>query len=164
MRQREQSRWRPYGPPASFSIQTPESNNHPSPCSEKPSVRHSLKFHAPRPLQYENNNRHPTSPPPQFTGYACSPSTSTHSCERPRPALRLSTPVSLAEEPSEDASTSVRVPPTDKDLPPLPELRNERPMLACANTPDAKGLVGVCNYSELTTKPYLLTTAPKLDV
>ena len=51
------------------------------------------------------------------------------------------------EEPSEDASTSARVPLTDKDLPPLPELRTERPMLACANPPDTKELVGVCNYS-----------------
>ena len=151
LRQREQSRWRPYGSPASFSISAPESNNHSSPCSEKPPVRHGLKFHAPRPLQYRNNNRHPTSPLPQFTGYACSASTSTHPCERPRPALRLQTPVSLAEEPSEDASISARVPLTDKDLPPLPELRTERPMLACANSPDAKGLVGVCNCSELTT-------------
>ena len=55
-----------------------------SPCSEKPPVQWSLIFHAPWPswpLQYENNNWHPTSPLPQFTGYTSSASTSMHSCK-----------------------------------------------------------------------------------
>jgi hypothetical protein len=167
VRQRELSRWRPYGPPTSFTIQVPNQINHPSPFSEKPSVRHSLKLHAPRPLQYKNNNRRPvtrTSPtPPRTTDYACS--TSTVSSEPLYSILRLPTPVSLTDEVSDQVSLCSRVPPTDnEDLPPLPELRTEKPVLACANTPAAKELVGVSIVRSSPSRAWLLITVPKLDV
>ena len=144
-RQREQSRWRPYGPPTSLT-QVPNGIHNPSPCSEKPFVRHTHKSQAFRPLQYKNNirpsNARSSLTPPRTTDYACS--TIQLPSESSRRSLRFPTPVSLREEVSEDAYTIPHVPPTDnEDLPPLPELRTEKPMLACANAPFAKETVGM---------------------
>jgi hypothetical protein len=74
------------------------------------------------------------------------------------PALRLTMPVSLADELS--ANSHVPAPTNPEVLPPLPKLCTEELMLACANTPITTD--SVRQFTTISYLPYcLLTTAWK---
>lgn len=142
---REDSRWRPYG------ISTPSTSQphhtvaetifKPVPPQNQPK-RRSAKYHAPpRPLQYKDSNQGPprSSLSPPTTHYGSDDFT-------------MPTSDSMQHMPSRPVSESLdhptlidsRVKASDEDLPPLPELRTEKPMLACSNTLVAKRLVAQC--------------------
>lgn len=150
VRQRDLSRWRPYGSPTSLSLNLPnesESSFRPHPSPQKSYRHRHIKHNVSRPLHFQDSTRplaprlSPSSPPPSHSmEYAICPGAVLQS-EPCMPSVSASpTASSLVDY----VSTTCQRPALtrEEDLPPLPEIRTDKPMLACANTPSAKELVG----------------------
>lgn len=148
--QRDLSHWRPYGSPTSLSLNLPnesKSSFRPHPSPQKSYRRCHIKHNVSRPLHFQDSNRplaprlSPSSPPSSRSmEYVICPG-AVLQLEPCMPSVSASpTALSLVDR----ASTTRQCPvlTREKDLPPLPEVRTDKPTLACANAPSAKELIG----------------------